>query len=556
MELKKLLTPGIIFLLPIFTALLLISAFSFADFYWVIFFSLVPLFFFIQKCSLKKTAFLGGLISGFIFYGYLISYFFSSYPLDWAGINSSWGLLFIFLSWFVCALTLALPFGLFGFGMKIASRNFGFLGVWTTPALWVIFEYLKSWSLAIVGMGPGFVLGPHWSIGHLGYALANNLKLLQLAGWGGVYLLTFLVVIVNALIFGIVADWQKENGRKPVFLKAGTLILILVAAFVLGEWELGRKGEFSENNPRVIKVALVQTDFPSAFREDFSSLHSRLEALLSLIERIKDKQEHFDIVVMNERHHFINLLSRIQPQVDIRKFFADFPSVVFVDVKTGLTGSKQSSLLFFLEPKTLRIIGEQEKIMLLPGGEYMPYLMRLFALLIGQTDWLEDFLSIRGYEKGDKLNVVDSEFGKFGGLLCSELLSPVLYHSLAKEGAELLVNVASDSVFRGNPILLSQNLAMAKVRAVESNRYFLQATNAGYSYIIDNKGVARMSGKERSNEVIFGEAKMISQKSFYAQTGDWILIFSSILIFGQFFHFLKKKGLTPPDNKSINKGAK
>jgi apolipoprotein N-acyltransferase len=514
-----------IFFLTIGVAVLLILSFVVGAAWWVVFFALVPLFFFIKKCPSKKTAFWGGLITGFIFHGYLISYFFSSYPLDWAGIESRWGLLFIFLSWFVCTLTLALPFGFFGFGMKITLRNFGFLGVWTIPALWVICEYLKSWSLAIVGIGPGSVFGPHWSIGHLGYSLANNLKLLQLAGWGGIYLLSFLVVVINALIFGIIADWQKENSRKPVFLKIGALILILIAAFVLGEWELNRKSKFSENNPRIIKAALIQTDFPSAFREDFSSLHLRLEALLSLMEKIKDKQERFDIVVMNERHHFIKLLSRIQSQIDVQKFFADFPAAVFADIKPGITGSEQSSLLFFLEPRTQRIIGEQEKIMLLPGGEYMPYLIRLFALLTGETDWLEDFLSIRGYEKGGRLNVVDFEFGKFGGLLCSEILSPVLYRSLTNQGAELLINVASDSVFRGNPILLSQNLAMAKVRAVESNRYFLQATNAGYSYIIDNRGIIKSAGKEKGNEVIFGEAELISQKSFYAKTGDWIKLF-------------------------------
>jgi apolipoprotein N-acyltransferase len=221
-----------------------------------------------------------------------------------------------------------------------------------------------------------------------------------------------------------------------------------------------------------------------------------------------------------------------------QKIFSDFPADILVDVKAGRTGSEQSSLLFYFEPATNRLIAEQEKIMLLPGGEYMPHLIRLFASLVGGADWLEDFLLVRGYEKGGALTVIDLGFGKVGGLLCSEIISPVLYRSLTKQSAELLINVASDSVFRGNPLLLSQNLAMAKVRAAESNRYFLQAANAGYSYIIDNRGEVLAGGKNRGNEAVFGEAKIISEPSFYAKTGDWMVVLSAALVMAD---FLKRK---------------
>lgn len=529
-----------ILIFPLLAGGFLTLAFSLKAFWWVIFFALVPLFFFIQRCPSKKLAFWGGWACSFIFYGFLISYFFSSYPLDWAGIESRWGLLFIFLIWLVSALALALPFGFFGFSMKVALRNFGFFGGWTIPALWVIFEYLKSWSFGVFWFGPGALLGPHWSIGNLGYALSNNTILLQLAGWGGVYLLSFLIVLVNYLIFLAIRDLQnKKRFAKLFFLAITAVIAIMVVVLILGNWEVQKKDSLSEKNPRAIKVALLQTDFPSAFHEDFDSLRERLEAHLSLFEKIKKRNSDVQLIVMTDRTSFLKLLEKFFSKNEIQGLFADLDAVM-TDIKPSRTQSGQSSLIFYYDLKNNQIISEQEKIMLLPGGEYSPYLLRIVAVLLDEEGWLEDFLLVRGYERGSELKVTELSFGKVGGLLCSEVLSPVLYRSLTNQGAEILINMASDSVFRGNPILLSQNLAMAKVRAVENNRYFLQATNAGYSYIIDNRGIIKSAGKEKGNEVIFGEAKLISQKSFYVKNGDWILIFSLFLIFGQILpRFLK-----------------
>jgi len=117
--------------------------------------------------------------------------------------------------------------------------------------------------------------------------------------------------------------------------------------------------------------------------------------------------------------------------------------------------------------------------------------------------------------------------------------SPDLYRKITLKGSNVLINVASQSIFKGNQILYNQTRSIAKIRAVENNRYFIQAGNFISSSIIDNKGNV-IAVSDDNNSLLHGKILLIKDKTLYNLFGDWILIFSLLVVIYLFFSCLKR----------------
>ncbi len=74
-----------------------------------------------------------------------------------------------------------------------------------------------------------------------------------------------------------------------------------------------------------------------------------------------------------------------------------------------------------------------------------------------------------------------------GTLICYEMIFPDLVAQLVRNNAKLIVNISNDAWF-GNSSGPYQHLNQAIVKAIETNRFILRATNTGISAIITPKG--------------------------------------------------------------------
>jgi len=126
--------------------------------------------------------------------------------------------------------------------------------------------------------------------------------------------------------------------------------------------------------------------------------------------------------------------------------------------------------------------GVYKKVHLLPFGEYLPwqpvsgYLLnlikvRLGAFTAGSTN--QPLLTVAGYKIMTSICYEDA----FSAQSTQQI-----------EQARFLVNVTNDGWFEGS-IEPYQHLQIAKMRALESGRYLLRATNTGVTAIISDKGV-------------------------------------------------------------------
>jgi len=142
-----------------------------------------------------------------------------------------------------------------------------------------------------------------------------------------------------------------------------------------------------------------------------------------------------------------------------------------------------------------RVLPPYFKQILIPFGEYMP-----FSSLL---PWLGRLNAKAGvFAAGTEVKVFDYPMRRGDGtrytlrvapLICYEDTVPALARAATLGGAELLVNLTSDSWF-GRSAALHQHHLIAAFRAIESRRFLVRATSTGLSGVVDPLGttIARL----------------------------------------------------------------
>jgi apolipoprotein N-acyltransferase len=95
--------------------------------------------------------------------------------------------------------------------------------------------------------------------------------------------------------------------------------------------------------------------------------------------------------------------------------------------------------------------------------------------------------------------------------------------------ATMLVNVSNDGWFTGS-IEPAQHAEIARMRALETGRYLLRATNNGVSAIIDDKGKVTATAEPQIATVISGYATPMQGETPYMRVGNWLIISLMVLL--------------------------
>ena len=97
--------------------------------------------------------------------------------------------------------------------------------------------------------------------------------------------------------------------------------------------------------------------------------------------------------------------------------------------------------------------------------------------------------------------------------------------------AEVLINVSNDGWF-GDTVALEQHLDMARMRAMEANRYLLRVTGTGITAAVDPRG--RIIGRLPKYEGGFLDVQVprLSGATPYVRYGDWPVVILCLLLGG------------------------
>ncbi|MFH1129446.1 MAG: apolipoprotein N-acyltransferase [Patescibacteria group bacterium] len=523
------------FILPITSGLLLIL-FPLFDFNHLIWFSLIPLFLFIfSKSTTTKRAFFGGLVTGTIFGGGLLLWLFDTVPFEFLDVNTEKEVVVVFfvflLLWLIHILFVGLFIGAFSWTIKklLSLKINTIWPIFLIPGIWIIFEYLRTWGFNILWLGKETLWSPYWTWGNLAYFLHNNSPLSQIADIGGIYLISFLIVLINTLLFLMIYKIKQKTISLKYF---ASIIIFIISIFSIWKCYGFYKLNIPENG-KIIKLAILQTNFASG---NELNAYNRLD-IFNIVKKIFQEPENInqnpDIIIEPEGFS----ITAMAGSNEIAKYILkDFwrPGQIFIEnQKFTDKNGKTTSRLFYFDLDKKEPIAVYDKTFLMPNGDYLPYITKLFLNLYSfKTDLKEKFFS-----RGNFSYPAKTLKGNVGGTICTGFMSPNENRRMTNNGAEILMSSSSDAPFHGSATLLNQIMAMTKFRAIENNRYFAQATNVGYSFLLNSKGEVIDKSPTIDNRIIFVDAKLLTDKSLYTKYGDWI-IYLTILIL-TIFLFLK-----------------
>ncbi len=503
------------YLLSLLSGILLILSFPNFDLEFLAWFALVPLLYAVDGKSLWNS-FKLGFFTGFIsFLGILY----------WIVVAiHTYGNVHVIPSVFILLLLvgyLSLFIGAFTFLYRFIQTRLGLKTILLAPLLWVALEYLRSF----------FLTGFPWA--SLAYSQYINLPLIQMAEITGIYGPSFVILMVNATLYTAILHWSKKTFplREVVIT-----VLLLLGFLVYGYWRMGVVDRQALQNPP-LKIGLVQGNIDQSIKWDQSFQRETMKIYERLSFKVADKKPDLIIWPETATPFFFQDAKEFQPIVlDITKKTEAFllfgtPSY---KIERGKIHHYNSALM--VSPSG-EVKGKYDKIHLVPYGEYVPFGEYLSLGSLGE--------GIGDFKPGKEIFNFTIPQGKFGVLICFEIIFPDLCRKFVKEGAHFLVTITNDAWF-GRTSAPRQHLTIATFRAVENRVFIARSANTGISAFIDPVGRIMKQGGLFTEEAINGTIGLSKEKTFYTLYGDlfaWICsAFSIALLIYAFLQGKRRKG--------------
>ncbi len=435
--------------------------------------------------STKERVFTSSFLVGFSYFlvllYWLVPVMTTFGGLPWPAALGTLGLL---------AAYLALYFGACGY----LARYLGLLeadakGLFFFPALFVALEFLRG--KLFYGFPWGFV----------GATQYRFLPLIQVADLGGIYAVSYLVVLANYLFF--VSLKRKEGWGKTAFLG----LLLFVSVLLYGFFRLGTvwpEGPFE-------KAALIQGNVPQELKWQPERRRQILARYFSLSSRVLVRQPSL-ILWPETALPFFFPLDSLSNEVLLWQKEHGVPLVLGAP-RLGLRSQKPliHNSLFLVDDG--RVISFYDKQHLVPFGEFIPLeewfpFLRTFAVASGD------------YSPGPAGNPLLLGPGRvLGPLICFESVFPDLARRQVRQGATLLLVATNDAWFNrsAGPY---QHFVQAVFRAVENRRYLLRVANTGISGLIDPWGRIKQATPLEETLTPCVEAHHLAYFSWYTRLGD------------------------------------
>lgn len=378
-----------------------------------------------------------------------------------------------------------------------------------TPVLWTLIEYLR---------GHLFLNGFPWLLcayPQLESPLAGYIPVLGVYGTG------FLATSIAAILAFLMLYKRRAGvlvGAIAIILAVGLLLKTQTWTHPIGE---------------AFKVALVQGNI----NQDQKWLPENKVKTLRLYQSLTE--QHWGTPVI------------IWPETSVPAFYSEI-NAGFLQPLSQAAAQHHSNVITSLPwddnlmseyYNAVMVLGKEQgiyrKIHLLPFGEYLPwqpvsgFVLNLIGIRLGNFtpgNLNQPLLKAAGYAFITSICYEDA----FGDLAINNL-----------QEAAYLVNVTNDAWF-GHSIEGPQHMQIAQLRALETGRFLLRATNTGITGIVNPKGELIKQAQPFTTTVLTGAITPMGGLTPYAKIGDKFILYSLlVLLFGVVIYdkyFLKIQG--------------
>lgn len=479
---------------------------------WALLFCYVPLFLWLEEdVYSRRKAFVGAWVTQFILS--LIGFHWIAYTaFEFGGFN--WALSLLTLILFAAFIHLHIPIA--ALISHEIHRRFKLQGIQALFVYALVFALVeRAWPMIFP-----------W---HMGYTLLYaRIPVFQWADVIGFDGLSALVFLLNAWVAHI---WQKQDDMQAVFKHAPMLAILVIVLMFGGIW----KKKYWRKTDEILHVLAVQPNIGNAekiYAEHGISYKAKIMFKLnSLTQKGLIDNLDSDLIVWPETAFpdYIDRPEKSKAQIDLLKSALGTYNkpIVMGAFSQDPPGERSFSYngLALVNAQGEILAGPYRKTNLLAFGEYLP-LSETFPSLLKLLPFVANF------GRGSGPITLDwkrpsGQVVKIGGQICYDGLFPEFTRGLAKNGADILVNVTNDSWF-GVPAEPRQHMIMTLARAIEVRRPMIRSTNTGITTGILASGevLEKSPTKEEWTGYFPLEYKTNPGLTFYTRFGhlDWVLL--------------------------------
>lgn len=487
-------------------------------------------------------------------------------------IQLSWTLThpynYIYFVYFAFSLVCGLQWGFFALFVKL-QNIINLRKTIALAALWTLLEWSRFFIFSGYSWNPS------------GLALTENLYSLQFATLGGIFLLSFWVLLINLTAL---RAWLLLPKLRPAYLTACLALLpYLFGVAHISYHDSQIKKQELASQPDPFRALLVQTAFPAEEALPFDDKQSYIAYVL-------DEWKQILRIVQPHRGKPIDLIALPEYVVPFGTYTFLYPYDSVAEAVHDVFGPVDQSLLPPLETPLARlyrtnlgdrwfvnnafwvqtianifqsdvIVGLEDaedfddgvrehysaaihfkpntspetfspkryaKRVLLPLAEYIPF------------SWLHPIAANYGiqgsFTSGTEAIVFENRTAPFGVSICYEETFGNIMRECRFNGAELLVNLTSD-VWYPNSNLPKQHFDHSRLRTVENGIPLVRACNTGVTACIDSLGrVVSMLGdttpeSQWISEALYVEAPRYHYPTIYSRYGDLpVILFCCIAL--------------------------
>ncbi len=419
-----------------------------------------------QRCSLKR-AYGYGFLTVYIFYFVLYHWIVNLYPLDFIGLDAGASVAVVVAGWLGLPLLQALVGGLMFLAFRWMHKTALFeraplLRPFIFASLWVVFE----WSSTL-----GWT-GVPW--GRLALGQIEMLPILQSASLLGSYLVTWLIVAVNALL----AYAILYNTRATLCGAVAAILFFSNLCFGTVKMLLP-----VDQTRETVRVAVIQGNIDSHEKWGPDSVLRTREAYERLT--LEAAEQGAELIIWPETVFPAPLNTSIVTRAFLSGLAKETDATLLIGSTYYIFEECNYNALFLVTPEEgVDLDVFYAKRHLVPFGEYVP-MREVFTALIPP---LADLSALgEDLDPGEDSALFETKWGSLGALICFDSIYEELTIDSVRDGAELLVLASNDNWFYDSAAIY-QHQAQAQLRAIESGRYLVRAGNTGISSVISPNG--------------------------------------------------------------------
>lgn len=447
--------------------------------------ALVPLWVLISH--FPRMAIALGTAWGVGYHGAALAWITGIHPMTWLGVPWVASLAIALFCWVAITLWGAALVAFWAWGMTVFSRAESriLLGV----ALWCSLEWLWSRS-PLWWTSLSYTQSPH------------NLVILHLGQISGPLTVTAALVAVNGLVAEAILATRKR--RQRVGLAASLLIGLHFLGLVLYRHPLAQPLETA------LKVGIIQGNIPNEIKLSSVGGQQALEGYTTGYRALA--KQGVDAILTPETALPFLWTGPSGIYSSFNQAISDQGVVAWV----GAFGRRNRALTnsLFTVTRTGDIFSRYDKVKLVPIGEYIPF-GHLLGNLVERLSPLEAHLA-----PGSPSQVFDTPFGRAIVGICYDSAFPAHFQRQAAAGGQFILSASNNAHY--SRTMPAQHHAQDVMRAIETDRWAVRATNTGYSGIVDPHGKTRWLSSLNTYETHIATIYRRQTETLYVRWGDWL----------------------------------